>query len=1543
MSPLTGFKGVDVGSHPRAHALGYESAALRALPSQKLMQGRSLPTANGLPWRALEFSQNEQPNPPSHEVPRMPSVFLSYSHKDEVWKDRLKTHLGVLELDTWDDRRIEGGADWSEEIQKAMARASVAVLLISQHFLTSKFILGEEVPRLLQRRKEEGLPVIPVIVQTCAWDQVEWLRGIQGRPQDGKALSSFRGDRRNQELTKIAKEIGGILDRVESRAVSYDAPALIEPVLERLQTRFLESLRHNLAGGHLIRRKETQEVLAQLEAEATRIVVVHGVAGVGKSGVLFELAEQLADQGFTLLPLRLDRHELQGDPQRFGQEKLGLPGSPAKSLAAVAGEKGGVLLLDQLDALRWTSAHSSESWDVCREVVSEALVSTAALKVVACCRTFDLEHDPQLRGWEQETKNLRRVEVQQLSSEDVTAAIERAAEGRENAPILRPKEQELLRHIHHLQMWLTIYKSTKSAPSFDTSWSLMVQFWANRLDELEKAGITKEQAEKFEQRFVEAMKQGAVLTAPVRKLGMSQRDLELYQHHHLIQVAASGNTFTFCHQSYQDYLIAKHLLGELDKCISEEGGRKIVAWLGNREKQSLFRREQLRLLLGALRAEEHEAYLPALREFLPLEQSSAERPIRFHLRQLVLQLLGQVTDPRPEEVHHVLALLDQPFWREHVLAEVMRGQVPWFEVLDDHGRLEAWLASDDPQLQSRALDMMLYVVERSGDRVARLLSPYRNRDEAWTRRILWVLRFDPAQDSDMLFELRLQLAKEGSYTADHVDWGMLAQTHPTRFVLLTAYVVMAFAVSMSRGENRRRPGRRTEIDWHTLERVSPTVIPREYWSTLWRNLSQSLSLVAQLKAYDGESQYVLESYAVDFETLQPVLRLLKDFGRALLEDNWLEFVRFGEEFSTVHRRAEVLFLHSLVEGPFLPEFADWALGWLMADPWRPRLRLRRNQEVRTLPGQLIERFAPVCSPEAYKRLEQWLLAYREPDLLENYKHRHKGRSSSFGKTPFALLPKLPVGRRSAKVDARLEELSRKFPPQTPSGEEDEGHVSTGPVESPLLEDVKMKMSDADWLAIATNEKLASRGGRISFKKGRVEEASVETFTADFQSMTQRQPARFAMLAGRLPPTANQAFLKAILSGLAWPGDRNGQPQTVDWVPPSHTVLEEVLALPAVRILARSEDDAVAEYLCQILGRYSEYPWSKSSIELLVWIAQSHKDPKHDFYPVGSPDQDSEHFDSLEANALNVTRGAAGFAIRNLLFKQPALFQSLRPAVESLIHDEHPAVRVAALAACLPVINIDRDLAVGWFLQGCEDPDAILATHEARDFLRCTYRTHIDQLQPLIKRMIASPSPKVATAGAIQVAACFLVAGQLAEEFEHCLCGTPSQRKGVAEVAASLLGETEFAEKAKATLLRLAEDEEKQVAKTVARSFEHLDLRHITSDRKAWNKFARSKAFQVDPSPLLRALDHQTGDLLPYADCLLSVGATFASELAEASQDMATGISGDARQLLPLLLRLYEQAKDKDQALYLRCLDLWDRLLERRVGAAMGLTRELDRM
>jgi hypothetical protein len=94
-----------------------------------------------------------------------PTVFISYSHRDEGWKDRLVSHLKALNveaLDIWDDRRIGAGADWFREIQAAMDRAAVAVLLVSADFLTSGFIRETEIPHLLNRRREDGLRVIPL-------------------------------------------------------------------------------------------------------------------------------------------------------------------------------------------------------------------------------------------------------------------------------------------------------------------------------------------------------------------------------------------------------------------------------------------------------------------------------------------------------------------------------------------------------------------------------------------------------------------------------------------------------------------------------------------------------------------------------------------------------------------------------------------------------------------------------------------------------------------------------------------------------------------------------------------------------------------------------------------------------------------------------------------------------------------------------------------------------------------------------------------------------------------------------------------------------------------------------------------------------------------------------------------------------------------------------------------------------------------------------------------------------------------------------------
>ena len=140
-------------------------------------------------------------------------VFISYSHKDEDFKDELVTMLTGLQrhgiINAWQDRCIEEGNEWYKEIQDAMNDCDLAILLVSANFIASRFIQDEELPKLLKRRIESGLRVVPIIVKPCPWQSEPVIRDIQVLPRDGKPIITFSKDNgdRDQVWTDIAKAI----------------------------------------------------------------------------------------------------------------------------------------------------------------------------------------------------------------------------------------------------------------------------------------------------------------------------------------------------------------------------------------------------------------------------------------------------------------------------------------------------------------------------------------------------------------------------------------------------------------------------------------------------------------------------------------------------------------------------------------------------------------------------------------------------------------------------------------------------------------------------------------------------------------------------------------------------------------------------------------------------------------------------------------------------------------------------------------------------------------------------------------------------------------------------------------------------------------------------------------------------------------------------------------------------------------------------------------------------------------------------------------
>ena len=170
------------------------------------------------PWRRTTLGTVPESGDDSRLDPSFPAspgsggkacVFVSYSHKDRKIQEQLQKHLAVLLaedlIDTWADTRIRAGQNWFQEIDRAIARARVAVLLVSVDFLTSDFVLHEEIPKLLARRANKDFWLIPIIVDHCAWDKASWLAPLQAVTEFGKPVMGTAT--RGRHFAQIARQV----------------------------------------------------------------------------------------------------------------------------------------------------------------------------------------------------------------------------------------------------------------------------------------------------------------------------------------------------------------------------------------------------------------------------------------------------------------------------------------------------------------------------------------------------------------------------------------------------------------------------------------------------------------------------------------------------------------------------------------------------------------------------------------------------------------------------------------------------------------------------------------------------------------------------------------------------------------------------------------------------------------------------------------------------------------------------------------------------------------------------------------------------------------------------------------------------------------------------------------------------------------------------------------------------------------------------------------------------------------------------------------
>ncbi len=155
--------------------------------------------------------------------PKPVRLFVSYSSKDQRYKDDLETNLTLMKnqglISSWDMRHLTAGEPWDQRVKEELEKAQVILLLITTNFLASYYIQRVELERALQRHKKKTAVVVSVIMSDSEWRETE-LKDVQVLPPGGKAIVNWKP--RAKGWVEVAQGVRKVLAKLGGDAVKLD-------------------------------------------------------------------------------------------------------------------------------------------------------------------------------------------------------------------------------------------------------------------------------------------------------------------------------------------------------------------------------------------------------------------------------------------------------------------------------------------------------------------------------------------------------------------------------------------------------------------------------------------------------------------------------------------------------------------------------------------------------------------------------------------------------------------------------------------------------------------------------------------------------------------------------------------------------------------------------------------------------------------------------------------------------------------------------------------------------------------------------------------------------------------------------------------------------------------------------------------------------------------------------------------------------------------------------------------------------------------------
>ena len=1028
----------------------------------------------------------------------MPSIFISYRRSDSGGHagrlfDRLRCWYSEEDL-FFDVNSIDWGDHFPEAIEQAIRTTRVVLAVIGPDWVESineradkpqVDFVRREISITLERRAAEEVEIFPILVggagmpdinmlgptlkeeigklfdynahefqaDTKQWDfQFERLRDSLGRIE-GVPLPSAQFSRGNGSLNL---SFGGI------RPTKRSMPAEVQAVQRAFGhvSRGLLNWPQEIQG-QWIERPELDQLYELTSRPIPSVTAILGEPGGGKSAILARLGGRLLAEDVLLLAIKAD--QLPRGTATLGdlEDWIGSQIPATEALRKLAEDHRVVVLIDQLDALSDLMDQHTERLGALIRFVN-SIRDVPNLNVLVSCREFEFRNDVRFSSLNADEVSLQRLTWEQV--EPLLAARHIETSGWSN------EVRDVLRTPQHLAMFLDHQTNEKTRPLFTSYQGLLARIVKERL-EIPHGSRTVEAAESIAATM--ALEEELWLGRS-RFEGEFSRELDQLEEAGFLTRSEDGLSIGFRHQTIFDFLRARGFLRH---------GQPLATYVVEQKKQSLFVRPILWSTLHYLRASDRAAYR---KQFAGLW---TREDLRQHIRNLLIDFLGQLADPDDQEAQWLLPLIDGGggALRSRILLAIA-GSPGWFHRF--RSRLPAFMTAV-PDKAREVTAILRGATSFEPGAVLEMVERFWLSDESYLPSALAVM-----QQLQCWNESSVELACK---LVDHVPENAFLVHDIARRIsesksALAAKVIVRYLQAKTRAIDLQRAERYVAVlledvnleqveqahwiggalrsyeeliddgsNWHGIEdlaRRSPRAFVNEIWpwlAALFTRLGQSAdSALYRYRDHQGLA------FLRDTDERQPLQSAIKIAFRGYAQADPEDFLRFLQN----NRNTDLKVLHRLLAiglERIARQYPKKVLEYLLGDPRRFALGDMYNEHAET--QALISAAVTSLEPEETLRLERairdwsWYRHSSESEDIEIRRNRRKWMRAR----RLRLLRVFPFERLSREGQQHLREEERALP----STVDEDSSIRGGWIGSPMSSEQMERATDEQILALFT--------------------------------------------------------------------------------------------------------------------------------------------------------------------------------------------------------------------------------------------------------------------------------------------------------------------------------------------------------------------------------------------------------------------------------------------------------------------------------------------